>query len=383
VQPPSVLIIGGGIAGLAAAIAIRRIGASVRVYEQSNEVREIGAGLSVWRNGLDALERLGALGPVLGAASPIRTLENTDWRGRVLQRCPVGWLGRHAAIQRPQLLNALLRLVPPDSIFTGRRLAAVDQDSSGVTAHFADGSEARADAIIGADGLWSVVRPALNARAEPTYAGHVAWRGIAEFPHERWPVGVATSAMGCGKHFAVEPLLNGRIFWYSTHNMPEHTDAPPTEGIVRELLQHFSDCYEPVPALIAATPTENIVRNRVYDLPAPGRWAHGRIAIVGDAAHAMRPNLGQGACQALEDAVVLGACLRDASDIPGALRRYERRRLRRARWIVYWSRQISLLEQIDRPRRCAARDFCLGWLNPGVMNLPWFWTIVHFFGAPN
>jgi len=380
---PSILVIGGGIAGLSAAIALRRAGARVDVYEQGRDIREIGAGLSVWANGLDALERLGALDPVLEIASPIERLDNTDWRGRMLQRCPIGWLGRHVAIQRPQLLSALLELVPSSVIHTGRRLIGIEQNASHVTARFEDGSEARGDGVIGADGLWSTVRNTLDPRCEPSYAGHVAWRGIAEFAHERWPMGIAVSAMGRGKHFAVEPLREGRIFWYSTCNLPANDEPPASKSVIDELLELFSDCHDPVPSLIKATPAENIVRNRVYDLPAPIRWAQGRVAIMGDAAHAMRPNLGQGACQSLEDAVVLGECMRRESDVASALRRYEQLRRRRARWIVYWSRFISLLELIERPARCVARDFWLRWLNPGVINLPWFWTIVRFHGAPN
>ncbi len=371
------IVIGGGIAGLAASIALAQAGFDTHVYEQADDLREIGAGLSVWDNGLAALDCLGALEPVLSAASPIRRLVNADWRGRVLQRCSIGRLGRHVAIQRPELFDTLRR-ASPAAVHTARRLVGVDQDTGGITARFADGTEARAPLLVGADGLWSVVRSRLFPALQPRYAGHVAWRGIADFEHPRWPLGDALSIMGCAKHFAIEPLTGGRIFWYSTLNLPHDAPVPAPGFFKSELLAAFGDCHDPVPALIRATPEDRIIRNRIYDLPAPRAWVSSRIALVGDAAHAMRPNLGQGACQAIEDAVVLGACLSRHADIPAALRAYQRRRRRRARWVVFWSRQISLMEQVESPAAVAARDFWLRWLNPGIVNLPWFWTIVKF-----
>ena len=353
----------------------------VHVFERNAEVREIGAGLSFWSNGLRAVRELG-VDAVLGAGSPIEWLENADWKGRSLQRIHVGALGRHVAIQRPDLLGALRRAVGDSVVHVGHCLSSLHQDASGVMARFENGVEAPGDVLVGADGLFSVTRRALHGDTQPPlYAGNVAWRGIASFEHARLPVGVALSLMGRGKHFAVEPIGSGRLFWYAAKNLQDAADGPASlqePGRKKEeLFVHFSDCANPIPALIDATPEDAIFRHRVYDLPAVRPWSRGRVTLLGDAAHAMRPNLGQGACQAVEDAVVLGACLGRVSGIGAALRRYEALRRRRTRWVVYWSKQISRMEYLERPMATWARDRWLH-LTPGVLSLPWFSTILAF-----
>ncbi len=376
--PIRVLVIGAGIGGLSATLALRRIGCEVLVYERNAEVREIGAGLSYWSNGLRAAREIGVEEEILRTGSPIEWLENADWTGRPLQRIHVGRLGRHVALGRTDLLEPLLSAVGAASVRVGHRLERVRQDSGGVTAAFENGAESRGDLLVGADGIFSDVRRELHPRVTPAYAGHVAWRGIASFEHARFPLGVALSLMGRGKHFAVEPMTAGRLFWYATKNRPESSEAPAHRGKKGEVRESFRDCADPVPALIEATPEEEIFRNRVYDLPRVRPWSRGRVTLLGDAAHAMRPNLGQGACQAVEDAVVLGACLarsRDGGE--AALRRYEALRRRRTGWVVYWSRQLSLIEYLEGPLAAKLRD---AWLRlvPGFLNLPWFATLVRF-----
>ena len=152
----------------------------------------------------------------------------------------------------------------------------------------------------------------------------------------------------------------------------------PAGGRRRALLEVFRGWHAPIEALIEATDEAAILRNDIYDRDPLPYWSVGRVTLLGDAAHPMTPNLGQGACQAVEDAVVLGECLRRSAGIPAALRAYQRRRRLRARWIVFWSRQISLLEQVESTPAVTIRDFWLRWLNPGILTLPWFWTIVKF-----
>lgn len=383
-RPPRVTIVGGGIGGLAAALALKRMGADVLVFERARAVRELGAGLSVWSNALRALAALEVRADVVAAGSPIDYLVNTDWRGRVLQRVPVHWFGQHVAIQRPQLLQPLLKALGEEHVRTAKDLVGIQRPNGrAVVARFTDGSEHESDLLIGADGLFSTTRQVLGEGRLPSYSGQIAWRGIASFAHERWPVGAAYSAMGCGKHFAVEPLIGGRLFWYATADLPAAAPAPPPELVKTELLAKFSDCHSPVPELIEATSVEHIVRNRVYDLPKVRRWSHGRVALLGDAAHAMRPNLGQGACLAIEDAVVLATCVANADgDLHLALRRYERTRRTRARWIVFWSKFVSELEHIRLPVGCAVRDWALR-MTPGPLHIPWLATILRFTPPPS
>lgn len=372
------LVIGGGIGGLATALALRRVGITADVFEQAPEIREIGAGLSVWCNGLEALRWLGADEAVREAGSPLRLLENADWLGNRLNVIPIHVFGHHVAIERADLLETLRRKLDPTCLHTGKRLVDLVQENGSVRATFGDGSTARGEVLIGADGIHSTVRAVLDPTAVPRDAGQTVWRGIASFSHERWPIGTALSYMGRGKHFATEPLRDGRIFWYAVVNRPRGEDSGRRIAPRVELGRLFEDAPPPVPELIEKTDEAWIIRNLLLDLPTPRRWVHGRVALIGDAAHAMRPNLGQGACLALEDAVVLARALAQALDPARALRKYARLRRRRVRWVVFWSRQISRLEQTQGRVSCALRDFWLRWLSPGPVNLPWFWTICRF-----
>jgi 2-polyprenyl-6-methoxyphenol hydroxylase-like FAD-dependent oxidoreductase len=203
--------------------------------------------------------------------------------------------------------------------------------------------ELQADLLVAADGIRSVVRGTLYPQyAGPRYSGFTAYRGIADVDlddggGETW---------GRGQLFGFARLIDGRFYWYGTANQPAGTASEPTV---------FESWHDPIPWLIAAS--EKILQNDIHDLTTPLMpFARGRIVLLGDAAHAMTPNLGQGAAQALEDAVGLGASLRDADDVESALRLYESRRVRRANALLRASRQAGATAQLDSPLACRLRD---------------------------
>lgn len=371
------LIVGGGVAGLATAVAFQRAGIDFELFERAPEIRDIGAGKSVWHNGVQALEWLGMADTVRAASSPIEELLVLSWSGRLFHRIPIGRLGPSLAVERQQVLTPLVDAVESEAIRTSARCVKVDQDDQGVTAHFDDGTEARGDVLVGADGIFSTVRGTLFPGWDPRYAGHVAWRGIAEFVHERWPAGISFNWYGRGKHIALMPLKGGRMFWYATKNLPYNA----SDGGKEEILESFSDTVEGIPELIAATEPGWIVRNRLYDLPFRRRWCSGRVVLLGDAAHAMRPNLGQGACVAIEDAIVLAQTLRGSDNVVERLRSFEHRRRRRARWIHRWSEITSRLQLLEGGAACRLRDSYL-WLQPGpILARTFFRPILNFKAA--
>jgi len=352
------IIIGGGIGGLTAAVALRRVGVEVAVFERAGELREIGAGISIWTNAMKALEGLGLAAAVRAAGREEIGGEVRTTGGAVLSRIPARTLeerfGRNVILTRPDLLRALSEAVEAtgDPVRVGVECVGFRQEGSGVTALFADGREESGDLLVGADGLNSVVLRQLFGEGRPRYAGFMAWRGLADLGRD---VG-GFEAWGRGSVFGLVGLGGGRFYWYGTKNAPEgQQDAQA--GRKAELLERFGGWHEPVPAAIRATPETQILRNDVYDREPLQRWGEGKVTLLGDAAHPMTPNLGQGACQAIEDAAALASCLRErGDDVVRALRLYEGRRGGRTAEVARRSRLLGRMVQLENPLLCAARD---------------------------
>jgi 2-polyprenyl-6-methoxyphenol hydroxylase-like FAD-dependent oxidoreductase len=358
-MPHPVLIAGGGIGGLATGIALRRAGFEVRVFERAPEIREIGAGLTVQSNAVLALRRIGldqtviASGRVLGRGSGRRP------DGSIISRADLAEVGRvvgapAVAIHRATLQRLLLDALGTDSVETGREVARYEARLDGVSISFRDGGQAEGSLLIGADGIRSAVRAQMLGDGEPLYAGYTCWRGVTG---EGGPVvEETTETWGPGRRFGSVPIERGKTYWYATLNAPAGGRDEP--GRVRPFLEElFAGWHPPVAEILAATPEEAILRNDIlHRLPAP-RWVEGRVALLGDAAHAMTPNLGQGACQAIEDAVILADCLsRGAADPVSALRSYETRRKSRADSVVLAALRLGRLAQIENAAGRWLRD---------------------------
>lgn len=347
------IIIGGGIGGLAAAIGLRNAGVEVELFERAAEPGEVGAGLTLWANALRALEQIGA-GDLLGPISTpdmqagIRSADGTLLAGAAN---PGQNAGLAFVVHRAELHAALMGRLDPACVSFGRTFVSLEQDDAGVTAHFADGGAARADLLIGADGIRSQVRALLHGDVPPSYAGYTAWRAVVPFEPARLLPG---ESWGHGARFGQVPLRDGRVYWFATQSTPAGGRSP--EGERAALLRIFAGWHDPIPALIAATPEEAILRHDIYDRPPLARWGAGRVTLLGDAAHPMTPNMGQGACQAIEDAAVLVRELRQGGDLVAALRRYEARRIPRTAAVVRQSRRIGAVGQWRHPLAVRLRD---------------------------
>lgn len=354
------IVIGGGIGGLAAAIALRRAGMPVTVFERAPAIDPLGAGLTLWANAIGALECLGLADAVRALAVPALSGGIRTKRGAALTLFDARSLRRRfgevaIAVHRAELQQILLDALPPGTLRLDAACVEAGQDDTGAWARLADGALARGALLIGADGLRSTVRGCLFDPTTPRYAGYTAWRGVVAFPHAATPFG---EWWGCGRRFGLVPLSGGRVYWFAAANAPEGLRAPPDER-KEQLEEMFRAWPDPIPSVIAATEAGEILHNDVYDLPPLRRWGAGTITLLGDAAHPMTPNLGQGACQALEDAVVLGRCLRRERTIEAALRRYERARRPRTRAVTRQSRLIGKVAQWENPTACRLRDVAL------------------------
>ena len=353
-----VIIIGAGIGGLSAALALHQAGIEVALYERAHEFLEIGAGLTLWSNAIKALGKLG-LGDalrVMGAPELQGEVRSSD--GTLLTRFTLGELektfGDHSiVVHRAELLSALLEAVGEEVVHLDCTCVGFRQDQRGVDAYFSSGQDAHGDLLIGADGIDSVIRSQLFPNHSPRYAGYTAWRAVIPFENDRSPVNVSFQTLGRGSRFGFAHLSGGRVYWFATKNCGESGNHA---GAKTELLGRFQNWHEPIMDVIQATDESRILRNDIYSLEPLERWTEGRVSLLGDAAHTMMPDLGQGACQAIEDSVVLGATLRQQTDTVSALKTYQARRIQRANAILKHSGLIGHIYQWENPFACWLRD---------------------------
>jgi 2-polyprenyl-6-methoxyphenol hydroxylase-like FAD-dependent oxidoreductase len=241
-----------------------------------------------------------------------------------------------------------------------------DDTQEKVRVKFQDGDAAEGDLFIGADGLRSAVRRQLLDDGLPVYLGSTIWRGVVSNAQVGLTGGDGTNWVGRGGEFLDFHMVGDRIYWAGVAKAPEG-ERPDTNGHKADLLRRFGDWDAPVRALISATDEDAILRNDMYDRPPARTWTKGRVTLIGDAAHPMTPNAGQGANQALEDAVALGESLAGQSDIPSALMAYQQRRLRRANRIVRLSHQATRGTQIENVVLSALRDSFARHMPRGLM----------------
>lgn len=356
------LIIGGGIGGFTAAIALQRGGVSAAVFERAPELKAIqrGGGISLYSNAMRQMARLGLEGSLETVGSRVESYEFRDSNGDMLMHWPLGEVSRRIgapilSFRRQDLHQVLAGALERGVLQLGTTCTGFVQDAAGVVAHFADGREERGDLLVGADGSNSTIRPLLAPDSGPRYAGTTIWQGEAEGDLEQAPAGIFTRLMGPGLSFAYFRVAAGRrLVWVAFANAPQ--GGRDGGNVKRKLLDRFRGWRPPVEQIIEATAEAGIFRMDIYGGRPLGRWSHGRVTLLGDAAHAMTPNLGQGAGLAIEDAIALAKCLNDGEDVQTALRRYERLRIKRTSSLMTLAWRIGAMARWKSPIACGVRS---------------------------
>jgi 2-polyprenyl-6-methoxyphenol hydroxylase-like FAD-dependent oxidoreductase len=363
---PSALIVGSGVAGVTAAFALGKAGWKTSVLEKASDVRNlyVGSGIHLWNNTMRALSMLGLDDRVMSVSGPGAVVERMQFitpKGRVLASIECGEMGRRmggdcVGINRAELLPALAEALDDGVIQTNREVVGFDQDGTGVTVRLGDGSEERADVLIGADGINSTVRRLVTGVDEPPrYAGYTIWQGIAKVTPEVAPLGVFPLVYGPGLRFAYYRVDDERLYWFGVANAPEGEHDPP--GTVKQtLLERFRGWPYPTEEVIRMTDEDVIHRRDLYDRDSIQNWGEGRVTLVGDAAHPMTFDIGQGAGQGIEDAVVLSRCLSSGGDVAGALRSYEDQRRKRTAHMQRLSRTVGTLGRWKNPLAVQLRN---------------------------
>ena len=356
------VVIGAGIAGLATAVALQRRGHDVTVLEARSETAS-GAGISIWPNALAALDHIG-LGDAVREAGGRVTAGALRWRnGRWLRRPSreriVKALGEPLVVIRRSALNDVLAgALASGTVHYGVTAEDVELTSDGVRITLSDSTTRQADALIGADGTHSVVARHLNGPLRNRYAGYTAWRGIAEHPLDP---DLAGETLGAGRECGHVPLGPRHTYWFATERAPEGCVAP--EGELAYLRTTFASWADPLPTLLAATDPDTVLRNDLYDRDQARHWSKGPIVLVGDAAHPMRPHLGQGGCQGLEDAAILACFVDQTDDLASAFARFAAFRAPRVRALVRESARIGEAVNL-RPAVLSAAVSCATALVP-------------------
>jgi len=353
------LIVGAGIGGLSAALALRRAGWNIRVFERASSPRELGFGVGLAPNAIRALAALGVADSVLaGAYAPLHVLgELRRMDGTVIKRVdlPVAAAlgGRMAIALRPALHGALLAAVGTDAIAADHEAERFAQSGERVTLRFRNGELADGDLLVGADGIGSVIRRQLHPREPPPRSsGIVAVRGaVHDVIHHLGPLG-AIYYLGPGVESVIARASDTGIYWFlslARELVPSGMTDPPA------LLAHMSSQFDATFRAVTSA-TDDLRFDELFDRDPIAVWSQGAVTLLGDAAHPLLPHTGQGAAQAIVDGVTLGRLLAGNADVPSALRAYEAERRPHTTTLLGQGRRTARVMRMTNPIGCAIRE---------------------------
>ena len=359
-----VIIVGGGIGGVTAAVALRRAGLDAVVLERAKSIDDValGAGVHLWSNALQALRDIDMTEPVAAAGTTVTAHRYMSWHGSQLGALQVGAVSSDlgaptVGLSRPELHRTMVAALGDEDevVRYNAECIGVEQNTRRVVVRLADGSEEQGDILVGADGIRSVVRQQLHGWTEPHYSGITAWRAICDYESPQVPLGEMRIYWGPGARILHYHVSGQRLYWLALVKSPPRVKDP--EGGSKEAVSaHYEGWPRQVREMLAATEERAIHHTDIVDRDPLKLWGHERVTLLGDAAHPMYPDMAQGAGQAIEDAVCLAAALRCADNPVAALRDYERRRIRRANGFVKTSRIVNRMSLMQAPVMCAVRN---------------------------
>lgn len=355
-MPSHIAILGGGIGGLSAAIALQKTGYNVTIYEKHPDLIEVGAGLILGANALTSLDYLGIGQQIRNIGYSENVFSVHSDKGKKLTDLTYGGSQstNYTFLLRSELMHVLACSIKPETIQFNKKLKHFEQNATSVTLYFEDGTTDTVSHLIACDGTFSIVRKKLVPTQTLRFAGYTCWRGVAEncpdYIEKKY-----TETWGPKGRIGMVPLTNNRMYWYALKNSTMN-NSEFKSWKANDLFYNFIHYHDPIPSILERTLDEHINHQDIYDLEPIHQFAYDRILLMGDAAHASTPNMGQGAGQAIEDALILALCLKDTDNITQAFQEYQNQRVDRTRKVSKDSWRFGKVAQLDTPFLCTLRN---------------------------
>ncbi|WP_046176407.1 FAD-dependent monooxygenase [Domibacillus indicus] len=343
----TILIVGGGIAGLCSAITLQQIGMKVKVYERNTAPAAAGAGIIIAPNALQALKPYGISSEIIRQGNPSDGFHILSDRGRPINQLavPSGYGSLHS-IHRKDLHHILLSALPPGTVEWGKQFLRLEQKDNHVRVAFSDGSQAAGSLVVAADGIHSSIRKQIFQKDTYRYAGYTCWRGVVSVDGLPRLSHRFIETWGTKGRFGIVPLPKNKVYWYALINARQ-SDPRIANYSTKDLHRLFQNYHDPIPDLLLKTTSHDMIHRDIVDIAPMKCFYSDRVVFIGDAAHAITPNMGQGACQAIEDARILAECLRIQSNYQEAFADYDARRRERIGQISNQSWKIGKMAQSE------------------------------------
>jgi 2-polyprenyl-6-methoxyphenol hydroxylase-like FAD-dependent oxidoreductase len=358
-QSMKITIIGGGIAGLTTAIALNKIGISTQIFEAAPSIKAIGAGIVLAANAMQGFQKLGISAEIIEKGRLCPSFNIYDQKGKIITKTDsIANTEKYGAdnftIHRANLHQLLLSKINPNDLFTNKKALKIVQNGDKITIVFQDGTSHQTDYLIVSDGINSPIRQQLMPDSTPRYAGYTCWRAVID--NTKLNLTETSETWGVNGRMGLVPLADNKIYWFACINAPQN-DPKMKAYKVADLQQVFKDFHDPIPSVLAETQDKNLLWNDIIDLKPIHQYAFDNIVLIGDAAHATTPNMGQGACQAIEDAVVLADEMQRNNDFKQAFKAFEKRRMKRTHFIINSSWSLGKAAHFENKVLAEIRNF--------------------------
>lgn len=365
-----ITIIGAGIAGLTAAIAFQKAGYTPVIFEAADTLKPVGAGLGLAANAIKAFDKLGLKNKVIEKGRLLSSFTIKDEKDKIITYTDSYKTSReygldNFTIHRAALHEVLLSEIPPEQLYTGKRCIDINMGKDGVRLLFKDGNSAETDYLIVADGIHSPVRQKLIPGSTPRFAGYTCWRGVID--NSALKIDNSYEIWGSKGRFGAVPLANDQLYWFATINSTAN-NARFKNFRIPDLQKWFHHYPEEAGSILQHTSEDALIWSDIIDLKPLSRYAFGNVLLVGDAAHATTPNMGQGACQAIEDGAVLYDELLKNVGPEEAFLDFEKRRISRTHFIINQSARIGKVAQATHPFLIRLRNAAFRSIPTGIKN---------------